>query len=442
MSVINKNELRQYLKHEMNVLLIGAHGVGKTAVIKEIFESENLKWRYFSASTMDPWVDFIGLPKITDYDVDGVKNHRLQLIKPDFIQNDEVEAIFMDELNRAQDKKIINAIMELIQFKSINGHRLKNLKVIWGAINPEDEEETYLVNHLDPAHMDRFHVHVEVPYKVDERFFIDKYPKTGQIFIEWWKQLPKDIQKLVSPRRLDYAAEAHQNNLRIEAVLPFKSNPKNLREALRSVPFVEELKKITDASSAEQFLKNGNNATKMLDLVKANDENALVFFKKFAKSLPDEINQVYIDFLNTSKLGADAVDSLSEMVDRLPGDRGTSATAAFINAVRLDAIYKTDDDLFNAIRTLHRQDTQKITKLASRLVDVILSGTKPETLKRCMYTEDLSSTATAKSFSNFAKLLQNVGSIPGILVSKQIDSINDKLYRQGVVTNRTFITLN
>src|ERR1017187_2594601 len=124
-SVINEARIKQYLALEYNVLFIGLHGVGKTAVVKKVFtEAYGDRWKYFSASTLDPWVDFVGTPKSVD---DPRGGQVLELIRPKFIKHDEVEAIFLDEFNRAPDK-VINAVMELIQFRSINGHKLKNLK--------------------------------------------------------------------------------------------------------------------------------------------------------------------------------------------------------------------------------------------------------------------------------------------------------------------------
>lgn len=43
--MLNKEKLRKYLDNGFNVLLEGTHGLGKTAVIKEIFESKNLKYQ-------------------------------------------------------------------------------------------------------------------------------------------------------------------------------------------------------------------------------------------------------------------------------------------------------------------------------------------------------------------------------------------------------------
>lgn len=54
----------------MNVVFRGRHGVGKTTMVIDAFNRKKLKWLYFSASTMDPWVDLIGVPK-EHKDADG-----------------------------------------------------------------------------------------------------------------------------------------------------------------------------------------------------------------------------------------------------------------------------------------------------------------------------------------------------------------------------------
>ena len=41
-----------WIANNLNVMLIGRHGVGKTAIVTDAFNRHNLKWRYFSASTM------------------------------------------------------------------------------------------------------------------------------------------------------------------------------------------------------------------------------------------------------------------------------------------------------------------------------------------------------------------------------------------------------
>ena len=127
---LKPNNFDFWIENNLNVLLRGKHGVGKTAMVVDAFERNNLKYKYFSASTMGPWVDFIGVPK-EKTDENG--NSYLDLVRPQEFQDDEVEAIFMDEFSRAH-KKVRNAVMELIQFKSINGRKFKNLKIVWAPL--------------------------------------------------------------------------------------------------------------------------------------------------------------------------------------------------------------------------------------------------------------------------------------------------------------------
>ncbi len=65
-----------WVQNNLNVLFRGRAGVGKTAVVIETFNRHKLKWKYFSASTLDPWVDFVGVPKeMTDAEAHQVLGH-------------------------------------------------------------------------------------------------------------------------------------------------------------------------------------------------------------------------------------------------------------------------------------------------------------------------------------------------------------------------------
>ena len=224
-------DLQKFLDNNMNVLIEGPHGVGKTEILKELFNKNNLKWKYFSSPTIDVWTDFVGVPRATIPDENG--NQHLEMILPKDFAHDEVEALFFDEFNRAQDKTT-NAVMELLQFKSINGKKFNNLKVVWAAINPYTEDEVYQVQPLDPAVRDRFHAHLQIRQDwIDSSYFKKKYGKVSEIFVIWWKE--NEVYRLVSPRRLDYAMQAYTQDINLDFVLPVKSNIKDLKTRLSVV---------------------------------------------------------------------------------------------------------------------------------------------------------------------------------------------------------------
>lgn len=260
MSLIPESKLDFWIKNNYNVILKGAHGVGKTHLITSAFERNDLNWVYFSASTMDPWVDFIGVPK-EKTDTNG--NSYLELIRPKIFQDDEVEAIFLDEFNRAP-KKVKNAVMELLQFKSINGRKFKNLKIIWAAINPDDGDDDdvkYDVEPMDPAQLDRFHIIYDTPYRVDSGYLQSKYDSIGSSAASWWRKLPDNIKKKISPRRLDYALDVYKNGGDLNDVIDKSVGVKSLLDILNNGTIEDRLKTVysnSDTITAESMLADVN----------------------------------------------------------------------------------------------------------------------------------------------------------------------------------------
>lgn len=258
-TMIPEDKLDLWIKNNYNVLLIGKHGVGKTSIAMAAFKRNKLKAKYYSASTMDPFVDFIGIPK--DH-IDESGQHVIEYVRPADIAHDEVEIMMFDEFNRAH-KKIRNAVMELMQFKSINGVPMRNLRAVWAAINPEDNYNTYDVERLDPAQRDRFHIIYHVNYQLDKAYFVNKFsPAVYDKANKWWSNLGtqnKEILDQVSPRRLDYALEAFSNGIDLSDVLPSESNPQALVKALNAssdIQAIEDLFSNKDINGLVEYVKS------------------------------------------------------------------------------------------------------------------------------------------------------------------------------------------
>src|SRR3990167_2212896 len=215
--------LRQYAKANLNVLLIGSHGIGKTAINKQLYTELGLKGAYMSAPTLDPMVHFVGIPTIPDSKTGFFELARLAYL-------DEVEFLFIDELNRAQPM-ILNAVFELIQFKSIMGRPLPKLKMVWAAINPPAEASRpdapeYYVEPLDPALADRFHAHVVLTGEVTEEYLtgVGGGTSTASVLTSWWMQdLNARERQVITPRRVEYMANMIDKQLAWEYALPFNS---------------------------------------------------------------------------------------------------------------------------------------------------------------------------------------------------------------------------
>lgn len=303
-------DLDNWLDNNINALFEGLHGVGKTTRALKAFARKlgntvplldgngevigeqyvpgvlGQDFLYFSCPTIDPWVDFAGVPRTVKKIINGKEVEVLELVRPYALASGQVKGILLDEFNRAP-KKVRNAAMELIQFKSINGFRFPNLRVVWAAINPDDDANMeFNVEPLDPAQRDRFHVQVEISYKPDRDYFTSVFgAETAKAACDWWDSLTDDVKKKVSPRRLEEAVKANQVNLGLRAFLPKESNPPKLHQALRNgMPEIRfrQLMQSGDKAEARKWLAKSNNLDAIQKIIVAEDPA-----RKFALPLVD-----------------------------------------------------------------------------------------------------------------------------------------------------------
>jgi len=213
--------LRKCMEKRLNLLLIGPHGIGKTQRVLELARLLKLMLKYYSASTLDPWADLVGIP--VPERVEGPEHSSsqwvLRFVRPADLL--EAEIVFFDELNRSHPK-VQNAVLEMIQFKTINGVPLPKLKMVWAAINPPGD--VYNVTELDPTLQDRFHVHLVVPAQPSVVYYRDKAgipQNVAQALVNWWYwDLNDDLRRLVSPRRLEYMGKNYVAGIELRFSLP------------------------------------------------------------------------------------------------------------------------------------------------------------------------------------------------------------------------------
>ena len=186
-------KLKFYAQKNKNVLLTGLHGVGKTSIVESVFKSMGWNYLILNGSTMDPYLHLIGIATTIKIEIDGETVDVLKQVLPEVLAQDNIDALFIDEINRGS-KEILNGLLDLIQFKSINSKKLHRLKVVWAAQNPyfddlDEDEQIYDVKPLDPALKDRFHLFLDVPYKLDKEYLINIFMLThllngGMIYLK------------------------------------------------------------------------------------------------------------------------------------------------------------------------------------------------------------------------------------------------------------------
>jgi hypothetical protein len=141
-TILNVGEAKRKIETLLTVLrnpnspglfLWGAPGIGKSAIIKEIAEEQNLQFRDLRLSLLDP-VDLRGIPTIDR------ENEQAKWLPPDFLPHpkDPPGILFLDELNAAPP--IVQAsAYQLILDKQLGNYKLPPNWVIIAAGNREDD---------------------------------------------------------------------------------------------------------------------------------------------------------------------------------------------------------------------------------------------------------------------------------------------------------------
>ena len=241
-------ELECGIKAGLNILLEGNHGVGKTSFVFAAASRLRMHAQYFSASTLDPFADLVGIP-VPILDADP---KQLIYLRPEFVGKAEI--LIFDELNRAP-QKTLNSVFEIIQFRTINGEKLPNLRSVVAAINPA--MAGYQVQELDPALVDRFHLIIKVACRPDSGWFRNRFPgKLGEALLSWYNiDLEEKERQVISNRRLEYIGSVVEAGIDPSHAIPIGTTvPINLLQAriLDDKP-VLDIEHFTD--NPEQYLK-------------------------------------------------------------------------------------------------------------------------------------------------------------------------------------------
>ena len=132
------------------VLLRGRHGIGKSTVVYQFADKNNLEVVERRASQMTEG-DLVGLPTI--------ENNSTTFNPPDWFKAacDRPVVLFLDEVDRAT-LEVRQGIFELTDSRKLNGHNLHPDTLVFAAVNGGEHGSQYQVGEMDPAELDRWTV--------------------------------------------------------------------------------------------------------------------------------------------------------------------------------------------------------------------------------------------------------------------------------------------
>ncbi|MBR4825151.1 MAG: AAA family ATPase [Spirochaetaceae bacterium] len=150
---INANELQKILKVtpcDQNIMLTGKHGIGKSQILKQYFESQGQTVVVLFLGQMSDPGDLIGLPRLNE------ETGKTDFMLPYWFPTDgKPIVLFLDELNRARPE-VLQTIMDLTLNRTLAGKSLPEGSRIISAVNDGEE---YQLTDLDPALVSRFNIY-------------------------------------------------------------------------------------------------------------------------------------------------------------------------------------------------------------------------------------------------------------------------------------------
>lgn len=189
------------------ICIWGTHGIGKTALVKQIALRNNFQWAYIAPAQFEEMGDLLGMPAR-----DGDKT---AFLPPEWVPTTEGPGILLiDDVNRADDR-ILRGIMQLLQnFELISWGLPSKWQIVLTA-NPDGGD--YSVTPMDDAMLTRM-MHVTMKFE----------PKVWALWAE---------QNQVDTRGINFVLtypEIAEGN---------RTTPRSLVQFFKSIQSIADLKK-------------------------------------------------------------------------------------------------------------------------------------------------------------------------------------------------------
>lgn len=165
---INSKELTAVLDATpvyQNIMLVGRHGIGKSRILTNYFESKGQKVVTLFLGQMSDPGDLIGLPHFDE------SSGKIEFMPPYWFPTDGAPIVlFLDELNRARPE-VLQTIMDLTLNRKLAGKKLPEGSRVISAVNDGEE---YQLTDLDPALVSRFNIYEFSPTVQEWLLWADK----------------------------------------------------------------------------------------------------------------------------------------------------------------------------------------------------------------------------------------------------------------------------
>lgn len=140
LQTINPQQFYQHLRASIkignNVFVIGRRGSGKSIISKDVIKEEGFNEAYINLSVFEK-SDF-GFPNFFDQKNNDYISYKFPEFWRALFEGNKRSVLLLDEVDKA-DRELWAPLLEILQFKTINGKKLTNLQAIIMTANFQSE---------------------------------------------------------------------------------------------------------------------------------------------------------------------------------------------------------------------------------------------------------------------------------------------------------------
>lgn len=165
-----------------NIRIIGAPGIGKTAIAQHAVKEMGLPYIYMSGAATTPDNLFVPVP---------TKDGKVNIILDERFTMDQPYVLIVDEFSRCKPE-VKPKFYGLLQERRLGGIDLPNLVAVIALDNPREIAGRRMdAGTIERAAADRFWATVEVGASETDwaAHLIRKYGEPAEIVVEWWKEV-------------------------------------------------------------------------------------------------------------------------------------------------------------------------------------------------------------------------------------------------------------
>lgn len=349
MNITTLEKTLKYLPKKYSVMLRGIHGCGKTEWVKSWAKRQGMKIVIWHASHAADAGDITGLPSIIEQEVIDTRTGKSEKTKltrfapPEWMIHGEPVVLLLDEINRAMGIAL-NAIMQLTNDQTYDGHGLPEGSRIIACINPD--ENGYNVSSMDGAQLDRFAIYEFKPSAKEWFNWAENEGKIDPRIISYLRKNEDDLDPYSNPA-LRKAVQANP-----DMVLPSRRSYEHLSDFVKNADAdgmltgVEGNKFFIDVASGIVGPTIANNMAPFIQKKLAMDPEKYLKCKKWTEKETETL-------MNFSR-------------------DDTAAATRFMDSVA-SVLHQAEDELKNSIKT-----DKKLIKLYATNFMNILNSVVPE----------------------------------------------------------------